>query len=79
MRRDTALVDQKIAVSGGENGKALRLTLLQSMPDLGPWRFTDGPRRFAPQDSTPQAVGFDSRAVHPHYTCLSRGKLQCMF
>jgi hypothetical protein len=76
MRRDEAPVDHRIAVSGGENEKALSLTLSLSLPGLGPWRFTDGPRRFAFQDFTPQAVGFDSRAVHPYYTCLSRGALQ---
>jgi hypothetical protein len=76
MRRDKAPVDHRIAVIGGENGKALSLTLSQSLPGLGPWRFSDGPRRFVLQDFTPQVVGFDSRAVHPHYTCLSRGALQ---
>ena len=75
MRRDEAPVDHRIAVIGGENEKALSLTLSQSLPGLGPWRFTDGPRRFAPQDFTPQAIGFDSRAVHPYYTRLSRGAL----
>lgn len=42
MRRDEAPVDQRIAVNGGENGKALSLTTLKNLPGLGPRRF-DGP------------------------------------
>jgi len=54
-----------VAVRGGADEKAPSRGTLKSRSGLGPWQ-PRGPRRFARQDFTPQAVGFDSRAVHPH-------------
>jgi hypothetical protein len=54
-----------VAVRGGANEKAPSRGRLNSYSGLGPWQ-PCGPRRFARQDFTPQAVGSDSRAVHPH-------------
>lgn len=54
-----------VAVRGGANEKAPSRAALSSRSGLGPWQ-PCGPRRFARQDFTPQAVGSDSRAVHPH-------------
>lgn len=77
MRRAPAPADYPFAVCGGQNKKAPNRLLLNPRIGLGPWQ-TLGPRRLARQDVTPQAVGFDSRAVQPYYTRLSIGALKCM-
>ncbi len=62
MRRASAPADRLVAVCRGGKEKAPSRGTNKSGTGLGPWQLA-GPRRFARQDFTPQAVGFDSRAV----------------
>jgi hypothetical protein len=80
MRRDIAPAGQRVAANGGQNRKATTPRFFKGLQGVGRGDSNYyGPRRFAGQDSTPQAVGFDSRVVHPYYTRLSRGTIKCMF
>ena len=54
-----------VAVRGDVDKKAPSRGKFKLPSGLGPWQ-PCGPRRFARQVVTTQAVGFDSRAVHPH-------------
>lgn len=65
MRRDQASVDQRIAVSGGRNSKALNLTIPQEQPSLGPWRLLYGDRVGAQARLYISPWGFDSPCLHP--------------
>jgi len=71
MRRDIAPAGRGVAANGGQNRKATTPDFFTGIQGVGRGDSNHfGPRRFADQDFTPQAVGFDSRVVHPHYNMI---------
>jgi len=66
VRRHIASAGRGVAANGGQNKKATTSNLIRGLQGVGRGDSNlYGPRRFAGQDFTPQAAGFDSRVVHP--------------
>jgi len=76
MRRASALIDYRIAVNGGVKQESPKLGVPYERTELRAQAIYCGPRRLAGRGHTSHTVGFDSRAVHGHYTPLSRGTLK---
>lgn len=71
MRRFLAPAGRGVAANGGYNRKATTPRFFRGSRDVGRGDSNQfGPRRFADQVVTTQAVGFDSRVVHPHYNMI---------
>jgi hypothetical protein len=71
MRREIVPIGHRIAANGGQNKKATAPRFFRGLQGVGRGDSNQyGSRRFADQVVTTQAVGFDSRVIHPYNSIL---------